>query len=262
MSQQARLFKQNIYIIKTFKNEVTMKMSANPVQACLDTLVSPEMAFNTVKDKKGWSWLPFVLMISTTIAVFVYYFNAVDFTWLRESMLNALASSGDMSDEEIKATGEFYKKDTMMWSTVIGGSVGTIVINLIYAAYLNITTKVSAQSEYKFTDWFAFTWWVALPAFVSMLLAALVVFFSSDGAISLQDLQPTSLNSLIFSVEASNAWFNFLEGITLFTFWGMAVATIGLNAWLKIDISKALKIAIAPFVVIYSLWAVYIAFIA
>jgi hypothetical protein len=121
-------------------------------------------------------------------------------------MLNQAAASKPMTDDELKAIGSFYEKDTMLWTTAIGGTIGFIVINTLTAIYYHIATKVSASSEYKFTQWFAFTWWASFPAFVSVLLSALVIFFSSDGMVSMQDLQPTSLNSLLFSVEPSNAW--------------------------------------------------------
>ena len=55
-----------------------MKLSANPFQACLDTILSPLVAFDTVKEKKGWSWLPFILLTSSTFVLFIYYFSVVD----------------------------------------------------------------------------------------------------------------------------------------------------------------------------------------
>jgi hypothetical protein len=239
-----------------------MKMSANPIQACLDTILSPAVAFDSIKDKKGWSWLPFLLLASSSFMLFVYYFNVVDFSWFKEQMLDQLAASKPMTDDELKAVSGFYEKDTMMWSTAVGGTLGFVVINMITAIYYHIATKVSAGSEYKFTQWFAFTWWASFPAIVSVLLSALVIFFSTDGLVSMQDLQPTTLNSLLFAVEPSNAWFSLLEGINLFTFWLIAVASIGLRSWLNIDSKKALIIAVTPQVLIFGLWALYILFSA
>ncbi|MBA6397968.1 YIP1 family protein [Colwellia sp. BRX10-4] len=239
-----------------------MKMSANPFQACLDTILSPTVAFDTIKEKKGWSWLPFVLLTSSTFVLFLYYFNVVDFAWLKETMLNQAAASKPMTDDELKAIGSFYEKDTMLWTTAIGGTIGFIVINTLTAIYYHIATKVSASSEYKFTQWFAFTWWASFPAFVSVLLSTLVIFFSSDGMVSMQDLQPTSLNSLLFSVEPSNAWYSFLEAINLFTFWMIAVTSIGLGSWLNIDSKKSLIIAAAPQIFIFGGWALFLLFTA
>ncbi|MFT5294258.1 MAG: hypothetical protein ACI9YH_000264 [Colwellia sp.] len=239
-----------------------MKMSANPFQACLDTILSPTIAFDTIKEKKGWSWLPFILLITSTFVLFLYYFNAVDFVWLKEQMINQAAASKPMTDDDLKNIASFYEKDTMLWTTAIGGTLGFVVINMLTAVYYNIATKVSAGSEYKYTQWFAFTWWASLPTIVSILLSALVIFFATDGMVSMQDLQPTSLNSLLFSVEPSNAWFSFLEAINLFSFWMIAVTAIGLRSWLNIENKKALIIAAAPQIFIFGGWALYIMFIA
>lgn len=239
-----------------------MKMSANPFQACLDTILSPSVAFDTIKEKKGWSWLPFILLITSTFVLFLYYFNAVDFAWLKEQMINQAAASKPMTDDDLKVMASIYEKDTMLWTTAIGGTLGFVVINMLTAVYYNIATRVSAGSEYKFTQWFAFTWWASLPTIVSVLLSALVIFFAADGMVSMQDLQPTSFNSLLFSVEPSNAWYSFLEAINLFSFWMIAVTAIGLRSWLNIENKKALIISAAPQIFIFGGWALYIMFIA
>lgn len=239
-----------------------MKTSANPIQACIDALISPSVAFNAVKEKKGWSWLPFTILISSTFLLFVYYFNVVDFAWLKEQMINQIAASKPMTDDELKAVSSFYEKDTMMWSTAIGGTFAFIIINMITATYYHIATKVSAGSEYKFTQWYGFTWWASFPAIISTLLSFLVIIFAPDGMVSMQELQPTSLNSLLFSVDPSHAWYGLLEGLNLFSFWMIAVASIGLRSWLNIDSKKALIIAAGPQVLIYGFWVLYILFIA
>lgn len=238
-----------------------MKMSANPIQACVDALISPSAAFNAVSEKKGWSWLPFILLIGTTAGMFFYYYNMVDFAWLKEQMINAMVASGK-SEEQIAGFSDTVSKNMMQWSTIIGGAVFIIVINLVVALYYHIVTKVSVKNELKFTDWYGFTWWVGMPAFAAMLLSALVIFFASNGQVSLQDIQPTSLNSLLFSVEQGSPWFNLLSGISLFSFWSIWLASVGLRSWTNLSNNKAMTIAAAPFVIIYGFWALYIAFLA
>ncbi len=238
-----------------------MKLSANPIQACIDTLVSPTTAFTTIKEKKGWSWLPFILVISATFLMLLYFFQSVDFKWMIEQMADGMAAKGQ-SDDEIKAFQDNMSHNIMQWSSIIAATVGITVINLFVALYYYLATKISAKNDFKFTDWYGFTWWVALPTVVSALLSALVVFFADNGHVSLQDIQPTSLNSLFFNIAPSSHWFNFLESINLFNFWTIAVATIGLKVWLKVDTKKALFISAAPFIVIYGCWALYLAFIA
>ena len=94
-------------------------MSSNPLQACLDILTSPRDTFDAIKDKKGWSWAPFGLVVVSTIALFLYYFSVVDFEWMLDQMLEQMATK-EMSAEELQAAQEFMTKTSMTWSTTTG----------------------------------------------------------------------------------------------------------------------------------------------
>ncbi|GHE93329.1 YIP1 family protein [Thalassotalea profundi] len=233
-------------------------MSANPIQACLDMLMAPTSAFSTVKDKKGWAWLPFFLVIGMTSVVFVHYFSIVDIDWFQDQSLEQAASMTGMSFEELKAASSEPDATSAMIQTIVSVAITLVVVNLLSALYYLLATKVTAKNEYGFKDWYAFTWWTSMPMVISSLASILVLLFAADSNISMNDLQPTSLNSLIFSLDQSSAWFNFLEGINLFTFWVITLACIGLKTWLNIATKKAVILAVIPTVIIYGLWALYI----
>ena len=232
-------------------------MSTNSLQACLDILLSPQNTFDTLKDKKGWSWAPFLLVIVTTVALFLYYFTTVDFEWMIDQMLEQMASQKDMSSDELQATQDYMTKTSMTWSSTLGGAIGIIVINAIMAVYFYLTTKVSSPNELTYGAWYGFSWWVSMPIVVSYFLGALVIAFSSEGMVSLQDLSPTSLG---FLAESSSVWHSFAGSLNLFSLWSIALGTIGLSSWLNIPSKKAFIIAVAPSLVIYAIWAIYIGF--
>ena len=226
-------------------------MSSNSLQACVDILTSPRETFDALKDKKNWSWVPFGLVIVSSIALFLYYFSAVDFEWMMDQMLD------EMSGEELQAAQEFMTKTSMTWSTTLGGAIGIIVINAIMAVYFNLITKVSSPNEMTFSAWYGFSWWISMPVVVSSLLAGLVIIFSSAGMVSLEDLSPTSLG---FLADRSSSWFGFFSGINLFSLWSIALGTIGLSSWLVLTPKKAFIIAVSPTLAIYTCWVLYISF--
>ena len=232
-------------------------MTSNPLNACLDILTSPLDTFDTIKDKKGWSWAPFGLVIVSTIALFLYYYSVVDFEWMINQMIDKMATQQEMSAEELEATQAFMTKTSMTWSTTLGAAVGIIVVNLIMAVYFNLITKVSSPNELTFTAWFGFSWWTSMPLVVSWILAALVIKFSSAGMVYLEDLSPTSLG---FLADQSSQWFGLLSGIDLFSLWSIALGTIGLSSWLGLTSKKAFIIAVSPTLAIYTGWALYISF--
>ena len=162
-------------------------MSSNPLTACLDILTSPLDTFDAIKDKKGWSWAPFGLVTASTIALFLYYFSAVDFEWMINQIFEQMATQQEMSAEELQAAQGFMTKTSMTWTTTLGGAMGIIVANLVMAVYFNLITKVSSPNELTFSAWFGFSWWTSMPVVVSWLLAALVIMFSSAGMVSLED---------------------------------------------------------------------------
>ena len=103
-----------------------MKQSANAFAACVDTLISPEQAFNTIKDRKGWSWVRFLLVMIVSAGTFFYYFNIVDFEWLKARMIDDIvAAQPGMTDDEIKIIGDNYQPDIVTWTTIIGSCVIT-----------------------------------------------------------------------------------------------------------------------------------------
>lgn len=233
--------------------------STNPMQACLDIFTAPSIAFNNVKGKKGWAWLPFFLVISVTAGVFVHYFSVVDINWFQEQSLEQTAALTGMSYEEIKDASPQADASSAMLQSVISVILALIVMNLLSAVYYLLATKVTAKNDFSFKDWFAFSWWTTLPTILSSFVSILVIFFATNNNISMNDLQPTSLNSLIFSVEQSSAWYTLLETITLFNLWIIAIASIGLKVWLNINTKKAVVLAVIPSVVLYGLWVLYIA---
>ena len=232
-------------------------MSSNSFQACVDILTSPRETFDTLKDKKGWSWTPFGLVIATTVALFLYYFMVVDFEWMIDQMLEQMAVHNDMSSEELQATQDYMTKTSMTWGSTLGGAIGIIVINAIMAVYFYLTTKVSSPNELTYGAWYGFSWWVSMPIVVSYFLGALVIAFSSEGMVSLEDLSPTSLG---FLAESSSVWYGFMGSLNVFSFWTIALGTIGLSSWLDIPTKKAFIIAVVPSLAIYVTWALYIGF--
>jgi len=233
-------------------------MSANPMQACLDVFTAPSTAFDSVKDKKGWAWVPFFLVLAMSSAVFVHYFSVVDINFFQEKSLEQAAAFTGMSYEEIKANSPAADASSSMIQTIISVILTLIMVSLLSAVYYLLAIKITAKNDLGFKDWFAFSWWTMVPTVLSGLVSIMVIFFATNGNISMQDLQPTSLNSLIFSVEQSSAWFNFLEGVNLFSFWMIAITSIGLKSWLAIDTKKSIILAVIPSALIYGLWALYI----
>jgi hypothetical protein len=233
-------------------------MSSNAMQACIDIFFSPQSAFTSIKQKKGWSWLPFLLVMVASSSVFAYYFNVVDIDFYNEQSIEQGAAMTGLSYEELKEMSPPADASSSMLQTILSICFGLIFGNLIIALYYLLITKMTAKNELSFGDWFGFSWWVNLPLVLSYLASILVIFFASDSQIPMHSLQPTSINSLLLSLPISSPWHGFFEAITLFSIWTIALAFFGLKAWLNTETPKAIIIAIIPSVILYGAWALYI----
>ncbi|MDA8646911.1 YIP1 family protein [Porticoccaceae bacterium] len=230
-------------------------MSSNPLKASLDILISPNETFSLVKDKKNWSWVPFGLVSLATAGLFLYYFSSIDFDWMLNQMLEQIAIDEGLSDEELQITSQYMTKSNMMWSTTIGALLGTIVVNIVMALYYFLVTRIATTEHLSFGKWHGFVWWISMPLVVSYLLAFLIIIFSTNGMVTLEDLSPTSLG---FLSESSSRWFGLFNSLNIFSFWTVALAFIGLRAWLGVDQNKALAIASGPTLTIYGIWTLYL----
>ncbi len=172
-------------------------MSTNPLQACLDVLISPDTAFDGLHSKKGWWLAPFLLINASFVAMFLYYFANVDFPWLKEIMLDQIAAGEEMTAEDLEViSGSLQQSSMTVWS-IVGSIFFVLFLNTVLAIYLNIATKFSGKNEFGFVDWFGLGWWISMPHVVAVSLSMLMVMFSTSGMISLENLSVTTFNSLI-----------------------------------------------------------------
>jgi hypothetical protein len=144
-----------------------------------------------------------------------------------------------------------------VWAGVFSSVASIIIVNALLALYLNIVTKADEECVQGYTDWFGFTWWVSVPAIVSSLLGIIVVVLAQDNHLSPVSIAPTSM-AFIFAVEIDSAWSSFAQSIRLESFWVMYLIVVGLSQWTQLPTKKTYVIAIAPYVIIWAVWALIV----
>ena len=230
-----------------------MQQVNNPFQAMKDIFIKPNQVFATIAETHNWSWIPFIV-ISVITAVPVYlYFNFVDFEWYKEFLVQA--ETGGLSPAEQDAFRNFLPDQTQsLWAGVFASPLILVISNAIMALYLNITTKSDEECVQEYTDWYGFTWWASIPSVVTSLIATIVVLLAQDNQLSPVSMAPTSF-AFIFSVEMSSSWSDLMQSIRLETIWVMYLIAVGLSQWTKLPIKKTYIIAIAPYALIWGIWA-------
>lgn len=234
-----------------------MEKVSNPFQACNDIFFKPNRVFATLAEKHNWSWLAFFIVIAVGILPGYMYFNFVDFEWYRELIIST--SFVDVSPAEQDMVRQSMSPEQTISFNLIGVVVGSIVINAILAIYLNVATKVDEENVNGFTDWYGFTWWVSLPLIVGAALSILVILMASDHQLSPVDLTPTSL-SFLLGIEMSSEWFTLTQVIRLESIWTMYLIAVGISQWTRLPAQKCYIIAVAPYAIIWVVWALILLF--
>ena len=235
-----------------------MQAVTNPFQACRDIILKPNRVFAKLKVTDNWSWIPFFLVTGFAVLSVYSYLAAVDIEWLRDTFL-ALTTK-DLSPAEIKAMRDMMGQgNVLLFSMSFGMVIKLIIFNAIMAAYLHMCCKSDEECVQGFTDWFGFCWWTSLPLVVVSLISCLVTMLSSTSQISQLVLEPTSL-AFIFSLEMGSAWFGLFGSLKLEYIWTVYLTTVGLSQWTNLTRTKIYRIAIAPYVLIFSLWLLLILF--
>ncbi|WDT87328.1 YIP1 family protein [Alteromonas sp. 009811495] len=227
-----------------------MHTVSNPFQACNDIFFKPNGVFKAVGENNNWSWMPFILVMGITLASQYLYVSFVDIEWFAN--LN-IAAQGDMSPAEEEQMRAFFDRGTLLWSQLIGAFLVLIIINAVYAVYLNLATRSDDSHVFGFTDWYGFSWWLSMPYVLTGLIGVALLMFSGDHQVSPAIMAPTSL-SFLLSVPMDSPWFAFTQAIRLELFWGIYLAMVGISQWTSFSRQKAAVVACAPYVIIYGIW--------
>ncbi|MDM7860006.1 YIP1 family protein [Alteromonas sp. ASW11-36] len=228
-----------------------MSQVTNPIQACSEIFFKPNGVFAALNVKHNWSWIPFILVITATILPAYVYFNFVDFEWYREIFINA--NYGDISPNEQENYRNSMTIDTILMFTIVGTIVGSLFINAILAVYFNLVTKSDEQNTNGFTDWFGFTWWIAMPGIISAMIALIVVALATNHQLDPVSLSPTSA-AFLFNVSMESEWFGWAQGVRIETFWTIYLAAVGISQWTGIRGNKTYIIAAIPYFLLWGIW--------
>lgn len=233
-----------------------MREISNPLQACNDIFFHPSAVFRALNEKHNWSWLPFIIVSVLAVLPGYFYFDFVDFDWYRDFIIST--NYGDISPSEQQMYRDSMTVGQMQMFALIGGAIGLVIFNAIIALYLNLVTKSDEENLNGFTDWFGFGWWVAMPSIFVSLAALLILAMSSDHQISPLVLSPTSIG-YIFNITEQSDWFTFGQSLRLEALWTMYLVYLGVAQWTKLAPKTCAIIAVAPHVVIFGLWALFLA---
>ena len=220
-----------------------------------NVILEPTPTFARLKDKTR-AWLPLFILIALSVGIMVWWISTLDFPWLVEHMV---AAQPKATPEVRAAMAKFMTPTSMMWSSVIGAVLGTVVAMAVSALYYLVAGKIMGV-PIGFGKWFGFSVWTSVPRLLTVPLSALQIM-TSNGRLAPEDLNMASLNFLVFHLPASHPWAGLVGSMDLTMFWSVVLAVLGLKAWTGRSTGTCVTVAVLPYLIIYGLWAAKIAFL-
>jgi len=230
--------------------------TASPFDALFGILVEPAATFARLAPHSGarrGTWLPVVALLAASAIVLAWYFlGFVDYAWLQERMLDAVA---DPAERE-QAAKMAMSQQAMGLVSVIGAVVAMLAGFALYGLYFLVVAKIRNQ-DFGFRHGFALSAWASVPSLLLLPLGAMQILLSTDGRLPYEALNPTSLNQLLFHFEETHPLAGLLESLSIPAIWSIALLVIGYRAWTGSSRGTALRIVLPPHVVVYGAWLAY-----
>lgn len=83
------------------------------------------------------------------------------------------------------------------------------------------------------------------------------MMLASSRQMPFEPLNPTTLNQLLFHLDASHPMAGLLENLSLLVIWNLALLVIGYQQWTGAARNSALRIVLIPYGLIYGAWLAY-----
>lgn len=219
----------------------------------IDIFAAPAAVFERLKSRPHWL-LPLLLVTIATASIQIGYVTTTDFNYLVDQLIEqTLASNPNARASEVRAAMENLNPMLIGISGSVAVVVIVVVINCLYAGYLSFLNKFSTQ-ELGYRHWLALSTWSGMPALLTALAAWVVMLGSSNGQVPQSALQPLSINGLL-NLQSNNT---LLQNLSLPQFWSMALVVLGYRSYTGVDWIRAALAALAPYAVIYGIWALFV----
>ena len=230
----------------------SIENSADTSPSAFATLISafsePSKAFDAVV-QRSMVWLPLLSIIGASLLLIVWYYQTVDIGWLQDRLTATVTDP--VAREGAKG---FMKRSTLTSIGAVGVLVAVPAMFAITALYFSIVAKIK-KLEFGFGKWFAFVVWASVPTLLTLPLGGLQILLANNGQLEPGQLNPVSLNSLIFHIGTGLRWASLMDSISLITLWTMLLTVIGYQRWSKASRASSIAVVVIPYALIYGIWA-------
>jgi hypothetical protein len=217
-------------------------------------LVSPAEAFHEL-DKAPTFWFPLLVPIVAQAAVFAWYYGVVDYQWLSDQLISGTPELRDLPPEQQQKA--MLSHSAMMWLTISLGAVFFSLLRVAEAGYFWLAGRM-ADVQRSFRHWLALSAWSTFPYLLAIVVMTIPLLLQQGGKTTQEGLNLLSLNELLLGVPRDNRWHTLASTLTVLHPWLWWLGVQGVRVWSGRSLGFSMALALAPVVLIYGAWALFI----
>jgi hypothetical protein len=213
----------------------------------------PTAAFADIfADKRNHALIPLAISLLCSALLLYIYYGYVNFDWLIDWMYRGY------SDQQKRMFAGLLTRPNMQALGLAGVLIIVPVLDVLLAVYFVLVTKLQGSNR-RFRECFRLVCWAALPVVLLLPAGLITMYLNPSGRLFPEDLNPASLNNLVFHVMRPNAYLTLLSNLNLITIWQIVLMVIGMRQLTGMPTRSAAAIVCAPYVLIYGGWLLILA---
>ena len=231
------------------------------LQLAGEVLFAPVRACDSIARRRRSAFLPLLLLIIGFAVLWGYYYYHVDFPWLIERMIDGfLSRNGNASRQDMEAGFKTMTPGLMLAVTLVSGGLSILIIIALRGLYLSLIARLVSRQSPTLASWMALSIWAALPTLVAIVMSLFYIASHDVAHLMPSDVAVSSLNNLFFRLPDSHAWAAMSNSFDLLLLWNFFIMGVGFSRWTGVSALSGQLIAIAPFALLYGIWALFIVF--
>lgn len=226
----------------------------SPLSLAINVLTAPSEAFRTIRQHPT-ALFPLALIIASTMGVMAWYFAVLDYDWYIDDTLSQFPDFTEQQMADAREGMQSISQSSMMWITMLSGSVTILVIYLLQSSYLSLFSALRGD-DIRFRQWWSLVAWTNLPSLFLAISMAVNILLNPSGQLSTLELNSLTLLSL--GMETDNLSLNrIFSTINLAMIWNLVLLVMAYRQWLKESAIKATAIVVAPYLLIFGVWTYF-----
>jgi len=188
-----------------------------------DTLLAPARAFDTHLRDPRYGALLAVLTLAT-LAFHALFFLRLDYAWFAEHLRATLPAA---LRRELPADFAVTRASVFLPAVVSAALKPTVLVTAL-AGWLAVVGRVRGTGP-GFVQCMAIAAWSALPWLLVLPLELVETLRQGSGQVALEDVDPTTLNALVWHLEVGDRGYGLATGVSLATLWSAVLCAIGVR---------------------------------